>query len=229
MSVNSKTKRDFERRGIGVRACERATERRLRLRRHLLVAKSNVATIPFSTPSVSARWRVQKRGSGGGRRTSSVAVPRGGCARRVDEKWRVGYQDTRRLARMVLRGVEGCAGGWRRQSEDTGDRVESRGRKGVEEGSLGGWLVMHCANSPRRGHVTRTPGLSLIAPRRNVGHTVPTKHCTLHLTSFRRTILKAEGRQRNGEVDERCFHRRHFETSSRRSMISCLAVCEILF
>ncbi|KYM79250.1 hypothetical protein ALC53_10416 [Atta colombica] len=79
--------------------------------------------------------------------------------------------------------------------------VESRGRKGVEKGGLGGWLVMHCANSPRRGHVTRTPGLSLIAPRRNVGHTVPTKHCTLHLTSFRRAILKVEERQRDGGMD----------------------------
>lgn len=82
----------------------------------------------------------------------------------------------------------GAGGGGERDSAGGG----WPGKK-AEEGGLGGWLVMHCANSPRPGHVTRTPGLSLIAPRRNVGHTVPTKHCTLHLASFRSASSAAGG------------------------------------
>lgn len=105
-------------------------------------------------------------------------------------------------------GLGWCCGvsrGGRRMTEAVGGyrgRVEESRQKEVEEGGLGGWLVMHCANSPRRGHVTRTPGLSLIAPRRNVGHTVPTKHCTLHLSSFRRTSARPDGGggERGGEV-----------------------------
>ena len=113
---------------------------------------------------------------------------------RVAGRRRVGWQDAGRLVTVVLRGVEGCRGGgrggWSKQRGAGGRHGGWQGRKEgplrgkkAEEGGLGGWLVMHCANSPRRGHVTRTPGLSLIAPRRNVGHTVPTKHCTLHLTA----------------------------------------------
>lgn len=107
-------------------------------------------------------------------------------------------QDAGRLVTVVLRGVEGAVeaegrgGGLAREGGGAGGeppkREEERRRV-----ALGGWLVMHCANSPRRGHVTRIPGLSLIAPRRNVGHTVPTKHCTLHLTSgFPRRILAGQ-------------------------------------
>ena len=118
----------------------------------------------------------------------------------------MGWQDAGRLVTVVLRGVEGMVEteGRRRQTRRTG-----REGKEVEEGGLGGWLVMHCANSPRRGHVTRTPGLSLIAPRRNVGHTVPTEHCTLHLTSF--PTGTSSRRRRRGDAAEgsQPFQREH--------------------
>lgn len=84
-------------------------------------------------------------------------------------------QDAGRLVTVVLRGVEGAVeaegrgGGLAREGGGAGGeppkREEERRRV-----ALGGWLVMHCANSPRRGHVTRIPGLSLIdrVPREGV-------------------------------------------------------------
>jgi len=138
-----------------------------------------------------------------------------------------GYETA--LVRTVLRGVEGRAR--RRMTEAVGGYRGSGGeprQKEVEEGGLGGWLVMHCANSPRRGHVTRTPGLSLIAPRRNVGHTVLTKHCTLHLTSFRRTSPKPN-RDRESRWTEDVSLLALYGTSSRRSIISRFVAYQVSF
>lgn len=112
----------------------------------------------------------------------------------------------------MLRGIgeeeeEEAAAGQREErgagaEEDDGGsrRIQGIGWRAVarrrwRKGGLGGWLVMHCANSPRRGHVTRTPGLSLIAPRRNVGHTVPAK--ALYLAPYQ--FSKDAGPQSRGQ------------------------------
>lgn len=132
----------------------------------------------------------------------------GGVRIRVAGRRRVGWQDAGRLVTVVLRGVEGVVEAERRRRQTrrlAGTEGGPAAGKKAEEGGLGGWLVMHCANSPRRGHVTRTPGLSLIAPRRNVGHTVPTKHCTLHLTAG---FPSASSGQRVAEGVAEAFHQK---------------------